>query len=92
MLVSASEGCVTQMRQSAQVRRQVAQQIGSGVAQSSSTPPSPTPTSRPERARTHGLDHPLARLSMLNSQSRYLWALGQPPVPTYYGQAQAQSR
>lgn len=91
MLVSASEGCVTQMRQSAQVRRQVAQQIGSGVAQSSSTSAASRPE-RPERTRTHGLDHPLARLSMLNSQSRYLWSMSQPSAPTYYGQTQTLAR
>ena len=88
MLVSASEGCVAQMRQSAEVRRQVARQINSGVVQSASAARTALP-SRPERSRTHGLDHPLARLSTLNSQSRYLWSSSQPQAPSYYGQTQA---
>ena len=94
LLVSASDGCVAQMRQSASVRRQVVQQIGGGVHASSTVaaPAPPAPSSRaPERARRHGLDHPLARLSTLNAQSRYLWSLGN-PAPTYYGQTQTQPR
>lgn len=94
LLLSASDSCVAQMRRSASVRRQVAQQIGSGVGASSTavTAPPPAPSSRaPERSRSHGLDHPLARMSMLQSQSRYLWSLGN-PAPVYYGQTQTQAR
>jgi len=91
LLLSASQDCVAQMRQSPDVRHQVAQQIGSGVAASSTTAATPAPAARPERSRTHGLDHPLARLSMLQAQSRYLWSLGN-PSPTYYGQQTTQTR
>lgn len=90
MLLSASAGCVAQLRQDPAVRQQVARRIGSqlgrvplGVVQAQ------TGGGR-ETARGHqqGLSHPLARLSMLNAQSRYLWSLSN-PAPTYYGQTQA---
>lgn len=94
LLLSASDSCVAQMRGSASVRREVAQQIGSGVNASSTVVAAPprAPSSRPpERSRSHGLDHPLARMSMLQAQSRYLWSLSN-PAPVYYGQTQTQAR
>ncbi|MEK8030837.1 hypothetical protein AACH06_08435 [Ideonella sp. DXS29W] len=90
MLLSASAGCVAQMRQDPAVRQQVARHIGNqlgtgplGVAQANSAGGRDT-----ARGHQQGLSHPLARLSLLNAQSRYLWSLSN-PAPTYYGQTQA---
>ncbi len=97
LVISASAGCVAQMRRDPAVRQQVAQRIGrqvgaqGGGAPVMATAATPVPTAKPPATaggRSRGLDHPLARLSMLNSQSRYLWSLGN-PAPTYYGQTQA---
>jgi hypothetical protein len=96
MVISASDGCVAQMRRDPAVRQQVARRIGSQVVGSpvvaTAAAPVPTATQPTQptapRGRSRGLDHPLARLSMLNSQSRYLWSLGN-PAPTYYGQTQS---
>jgi hypothetical protein len=98
LVISASDGCVAQMRRDPAVRRQVAQRIGSQVGTQSGGSPVVAPAAAPaptapqalaaSRSRSRGLDHPLARLSMLNSQSRYLWSLGN-PAPVYYGQTQA---
>jgi len=98
LVISASDRCVAQMRRDPAVRQQVVQRIGSQVgAQGFASPvvasaAAPAPTANPKAplaaSRSRGLDHPLARLSMLNSQSRYLWSLGN-PAPVYYGQTQA---
>lgn len=100
LVISASEGCVAQMRRDPAVRRQVAQRIGSQVggqgggspvgATAAAPAPAANPPAQPTatQSRSRGLDHPLARMSMLNSQSRYLWSLGN-PAPVYYGQTQA---
>ena len=93
LVISASEGCVAQMRRDPAVRQQAARHISSqlGGASAAPAPVARTAADAPRnatRGRSHGLDHPLARLSMLNSQSRYLWSLGN-PAPVYYGQTQA---
>jgi hypothetical protein len=91
LVLNASDACRAQIRQDPALRRQVVQTIGSQrVVASAGTVPSVAPgpgrdagerSSHPAR----GLGHPLARMSMLNSQSRYLWSLGN-PAPAYYGQ------
>jgi hypothetical protein len=94
LLLNASQHCVTQLRRDPTVREQVTQRIGGEVGRVSvaqAAPSPPTAARSTERGRSHGLDHPLARISMLNSQSRYLWSLGN-PSPTYYGQTQIQAR
>ena len=100
LVISASDRCVAQMRRDPAVRRQVAQRIGSQVGGQGGGSPvvatvaAPAPAANPPtqpaavQSRSRGLDHPLARMSMLNSQSRYLWSLGN-PAPVYYGQTQS---
>lgn len=100
LVISASDGCVAQMRRDPAVRQQIAQRIGSQVGAHGAglpvvaTAAAPAPTANPPaqptamRGRSRGLDHPLARMSMLNSQSRYLWSLGN-AAPSYYGQTQS---
>lgn len=89
LVLNASDACRAQIRQDPALRRQVVQSIdrrlvvaGAGAATATSG------AGRDATRSTHparGLGHPLARMSMLNSQSRYLWSLGN-PAPTYYGQ------
>jgi hypothetical protein len=86
LVLRSSEACLAQMRRDPALRQQLARTIGGQVA----VPATPAAAGRPatpERAGrgNAGLGHPLARLSMLNAQSRYLWSLGN-PAPTYYGQ------
>ena len=90
VLLSASAGCVAQMRQDPAVRQQVARRIGSQLGAVPVTVAQAGSSGGRETARGHqqGLSHPLARLSMLNAQSRYLWSLSN-PAPTYYGQTQS---
>jgi hypothetical protein len=86
LVLRSSDACLAQMRRDPAVRQQVARTIeGQGVMVADAGP-----TARPaapERASRNNpsLSHPLARLSMLNAQSRYLWSLGN-PAPVYYGQ------
>jgi hypothetical protein len=89
LLVSASPGCAARLRRDPVMREQVTQRIG-GLTGRAAVFAAPPPMRAPlaQRERHHGLDHPLARLSMLNAQSRYLWSLGN-PSPTYYGQTPA---
>jgi len=83
LLLRSSDACLAQMRSDPAMRRQVARTIeGQVIAVAAAG--SPGPSQRASRS-SPGPGHPLARLSMLNSQSRYLWALGN-PAPTYYGQ------
>jgi hypothetical protein len=89
LVLSASDQCRGQMRRDPALRRQMVQAIDVNAA-GGGTPAAP---SRPEAGRgaagsRANLGHPLARLSQLNAQSRYLWSLGN-PAPTYYGQTQA---
>lgn len=96
MVISASEDCLAQMQRDPTTRQQVARrisaQVGSGVIVAPAPAPAPSATPGEPRSKARGgrqgLDHPLARLSMLNAQSRYLWSLGN-PAPVYYGQTQA---
>ncbi|WP_374563818.1 hypothetical protein [Ideonella sp.] len=95
LVISASDDCVAQMRRDPATRQQVARHISRQVGGQAANGPvvaaaAPVATPAPADPRSHGrgLDHPLARLSMLNSQSRYLWSLGN-PAPVYYGQTQA---
>ena len=97
LVLSASPDCVAQMRRDPAVRQQLAQRIGSQVGNPAGSPAAVATAAAPPAAahrrdaahgRSRGLDHPLARLSMLNSQSRYLWSLGN-PAPVYYGQTQS---
>ena len=84
LLLTASSHCVGQMRHDPAVRRQMVQALDGGAA----VPAQPAAAGRsPDagRASRANLAHPLARLSQLNAQSRYLWSLGN-QAPTYYGQ------
>ncbi|MGM9487429.1 hypothetical protein [Ideonella sp. YS5] len=83
LLLRSSDACLAQMRRDPAMRQQVARTIeGQVLTVAAAGPASPSP--RASRS-SPGLGHPLARLSMLNAQSRYLWSLGN-PAPTYYGQ------
>lgn len=87
-LTNAS-GCPAQLRNDPAVRRAAVRHIhaglsGSPVVMAAATGAAGVPH-HSGRADTHGLAHPLARLSALNAQSRYLWSLSN-PAPTYYGQ------
>ena len=86
LVLRSSDACVAQMRRDPAVRQQVARTIESQVVTVADAGPAARQAA-PERAgrNSSGLSHPLARLSMLNSQSRYLWSLGN-PAPVYYGQ------
>lgn len=87
LILRSSQACLAQMRKDPAVRQQVARTIaGQGVTVADAGPPAAQPAreQRPGRGNA-GLGHPLARLSMLNAQSRYLWSLGN-PAPVYYGQ------
>lgn len=87
LVLRSSEACLAQMRRDPAVRQQVARTIAAQVvtvADAGTAAGQAAPEQRPGRASA-GLGHPLARLSMLNAQSRYLWSLGN-PAPVYYGQ------
>lgn len=86
LVLRSSEACLAQMRRDPAMRQQLARTIGGQVAAPARTAAASRPAT-PERAdrSNPGLGHPLARLSMLNAQSRYLWSLGN-QAPTYYGQ------
>ena len=87
LVLRSSEACLAQMRRDPAVRQQVARTIAAQVVTGSEArtgAAQAAPDQRPGRGNA-GLSHPLARLSMLNAQSRYLWSLGN-PAPVYYGQ------
>ncbi|HJV72019.1 hypothetical protein [Ideonella sp.] len=91
LVLNASDACRAQIRRDPALRRRVVQTIDSQVVVASAdTVPGASPgpgrdaSERPAQP-SRGLGHPLARMSMLNSQSRYLWSLGN-PAPAYYGQ------
>lgn len=87
--LSNASGCPAQLRNDPVVRRVAVRHIHAGLAGVPEVLASATATpgvgQRTGRGDTHGLAHPLARLSALNAQSRYLWSLSN-PAPTYYGQ------
>jgi hypothetical protein len=88
LLLRSSDSCLAQMRRDPAMRQQVARTIEAQAITVAYTGTGTSgPAAPPERqARSSpGLGHPLARLSMLNAQSRYLWSLGN-PAPVYYGQ------
>ncbi|WP_374675737.1 hypothetical protein [Ideonella sp.] len=85
LVISASPACVGRLQGDAGLKRQVASTIqaeagGGAVVGAAAANGRPAAGARP-----HGLTHPLARLSSLNAQSRYLWSLAN-PAPSYYGQ------
>jgi hypothetical protein len=86
LVLRSSDACLAQMRRDPAVRQQVARTIEAQVVTVADAGTA-TRQAAPERASrsNSGLSHPLARLSMLNAQSRYLWSLGN-PAPVYYGQ------
>ncbi len=87
--LSNAGGCPAQLRSDPAVRRAAVRHIHAGLAGGPVVLASATTATgagpRAGRPDNHGLGHPLARLSALNAQSRYLWALSN-PAPTYYGQ------
>lgn len=84
--LSNAGGCPAQLRSDPAVRRAAVRHIHAGLAGGPVTlAPATGAGQRASRPDNHGLGHPLARLSALNAQSRYLWSLGN-PAPTYYGQ------
>jgi hypothetical protein len=85
LLLTASDHCLGQVRRDPALRRQLVQAVDLGAAAVPSGHTTTAAAGGPARAN---LTHPLARLSQLNAQSRYLWSLGN-PAPTYYGQTQA---
>lgn len=94
LVLNASDACQAQIRQDPALRRQVVQSIdrrlvvasaGVGSAGVATAPPDDGRDTTRSAHPARGLGHPLARMSMLNSQSRYLWSLGN-PAPAYYGQ------
>jgi hypothetical protein len=90
IVLNASDSCREQIRRDPVVRRSVVrtidQQIGGiSVAAAPVTASTGSAASARSGHPAAGLTHPLARLSLLNAQSRYLWSLGN-PAPTYYGQ------
>jgi hypothetical protein len=88
LLLRSSDACLAKMRRDPAVRLQVARTIETHVVTvAHAGTATPVPAARPERPprNSSGLGHPLARLSMLNTQSQYLWSLGN-PAPSYYGQ------
>lgn len=88
LVLSASDQCLGQMRRDPAVRRQMVQVIDVNAAGVGTAAPARTEAGRHAAGPRANLAHPLARLSQLNAQSRYLWSLGN-PAPTYYGQTQA---
>jgi hypothetical protein len=88
LVLSASDQCLGQMRRDPALRRQMVQVIDVNAAGGGTAAPSRPEAGRGAAAARANLGHPLARLSQLNAQSRYLWSLGN-PAPTYYGQTQA---
>ena len=89
LVLSASDQCLGQMRRDPALRRQMVQVIDANAAGGGGS----VAAGRPDAGRAAAgsranLAHPLARLSQLNAQSRYLWSLGN-PAPTYYGQTQS---
>ena len=86
LVLSASSHCVAQMRANPQMRRSMVRAFDPRAA---AAPQPAAEAQRAERAATsrHGnsLAHPLARLSQLQAQSRYLDSLSR--GPSYYGQA-----
>lgn len=88
LVLSASDQCRGQMRRDPALRRQMVQAIDVNAAGGGTAAPSRPEADRSAAASRANLGHPLARLSQLNAQSRYLWSLGN-PAPTYYGQTQA---
>lgn len=90
--LSNASGCSAQLRHDPAVRRAAVRHIHAGLdGAPAALAPARTADGagqRSGRPDPHGLGHPLARLSALNSQSRYLWSLGN-PAPTYYGQTAA---
>lgn len=87
LVLSASDRCLSQMRRDPALRRQVVQVIDVNAA-GGSTAAAGGPSASRNTGSGANLGHPLARLSQLNAQSRYLWSLGN-PAPTYYGQTQS---
>ncbi len=95
LVFRASEACKAQIRRDPALRRAVVETIDRHLVAAGPAPgAAPAAPAAPAReagrpgARSHGLTHPLARLSALNAQSRYLGSLGN-PAPTYYGQTAA---
>lgn len=84
LVLTASDHCLGQVRRDPALRRQLVQAVDFGAG---AVPPGHGAGAAHGPARAN-LTHPLARLSQLNAQSRYLWSLGN-PAPTYYGQTQA---
>jgi len=84
LVISASPACLGRLQGDTGLKRQVAATIQAEVGTAASPGGQAAGTARDTGGR-HGLTHPLARLSALNAQSRYLWSLGN-PAPTYYGQ------
>lgn len=84
LVISASPACVGRLQGDSGLKRQVAATIQAEVGTVASPGGQAAGAARDTGGR-HGLTHPLARLSALNAQSRYLWSLGN-PAPTYYGQ------
>jgi len=91
LVLSASDACRAQIRHDPALRRQLVQTIDRQLVVASAgavrtAAPGRDATARPARPdhSARGLGHPLARMSMLNSQSRYLWSLGN--SGSYYGQ------
>jgi hypothetical protein len=88
LVMSASSHCVAQMRGNPQVRRSMVRVFDQRAAASALHAVDPPHAAGPERSSVRGgnaLAHPLARLSQLQAQSRYLDSLSR--GPTYYGQA-----
>lgn len=84
LVISASPACLGRLQGDTGLKRQVAATIQAEVGTAASHGGQAAGAARDTGGR-HGLTHPLARLSALNAQSRYLWSLGN-PAPTYYGQ------
>jgi hypothetical protein len=83
LVFRASEACRAQIRRDPALRRMLVETIDHHLVAAGPTG-APAAAGR-TGARGHGLTHPLARLSSINAQSRYLASLSN-PAPTYYGQ------
>jgi hypothetical protein len=88
LVLNASDTCQAQLKRDPALRRAVVRTIDQQqLAGDAALAPAVAirQTAQPGARAVHGLTHPLARLTALNAQSRYLWALGN-PAPAYYGQ------
>lgn len=85
LVISASSHCVAQMRSNPQVRRSMARAFDPGAAAPALQAVEPQRAGHTTSRRGNALAHPLARLSQLQAQSRYLDSLSR--GPSYYGQA-----